>query len=650
MGQRIRDAFQRRLPVIWMAAMVLFVGFVQQLEADVNGGWVQTNGPYGGEILAIYAAPKGVLLVGTEGAGVFRSTDRGNTWTPANTGLRFEPEDSYWSVTAFAQKGETLYAGTRDGLYASTDGGNTWHRVSSFREYESISGLVVIEDRIYVATLNTGVWSSEDGDSWIRVNNGLGPKLIRELTGVGTTLVAATNNGVFRKSDNEDWWTPIDADAISGPVNIASVNKARIDMGLDPLSKRNFPSEIRVQSFAAIEHLLYMSIYMRNEPGLFRSNDNGESWAYITPVEVTRTVNALATYGGALYASSGSAVYRSDDKGDSWTIANDGLAHGTVSTLLTVNEDTVFLGTSDDGVFRTTDGGNSWVEINTGITNTAVSELEVIRNRIYAQIGTRIFHSVDGGESWHPVKALSVPTNYGFTGLAVSDGELYVGACGLSSRNRDEVVGGIYRLDKENNAWVELIALRNLTGSECMGVVGTTFYIGTLRDGVFQWEEGFGPWAANLGLEHHYITTLSGNGESVYAGAEGDEIYRLKEGVWEPIHTTDMMDDNMSDLKWVGSTLYTTFWNKGVFRSHDGGDSWTAINDGLDETLATTIGTDGSEVYVSTFTRVFQWTEDKKQWKLIGSLPYQALSLVVLDGFLYAGTGGGGVYKIRIAE
>ena len=641
---------QRILSVIWVAAAVILIGLVPQLRADVNGGWVQTNGPYGGEILAIHAAPKGVLLVGTEGGGIFRSTDRGDSWTPVNTGLRFEPENSFWSVTAFAQKGETLYAGTRDGLYRSTDGGNTWHHVSTFREYESISGLVVIEDRIYVGTLNTGVWYSDDGDLWMQVNDGLGPKLISELTGVGTTLVAATGRAVFRKKADEDAWTSINMDAIGQPVNIALVNKVRIEAGLEPLPKLNFPSGVRVEAFAAMEHLLYMSVHLGNASGLFRSNDEGESWAYITPAEMTRTIEALAVYGGTLYASSGSAVYCSEDRGDSWAVVNDGLTHGSVSTLLAVNEDTVFVGTSGNGVFRTMDGGDSWMETNTGITNATVSELEVIGDRIYAQIGKRVVYSVDGGKSWQPVKAWSIPTNYGFTGLTVSNGELYVGVCGLSPLNRDEVVGGIYKLDKENNTWVELVALNNLTGSECMAVVGTNFYIGTLDDGVFHWEEGLGPWATNLGLEHHYITALSGNGESVYAGAEGDEIYRLKEGVWEPIHATDMMDDNMSDLKWVGSTLYTTFWNKGVFRSHDGGDSWTAINDGLYETSATAIGTDGKEVYVSTFTRVFQWTENNKQWKLIGSLPYQALSLVVLDGFLYAGTGGGGVYKIQVEE
>jgi hypothetical protein len=55
-------------------------------------------------------------------------------------------------------------------------------------------------------------------------------------------------------------------------------------------------------------------------------------------------------------------------------------------------------------------------------------------------------------------------------------------------------------------------------------------------------------------------------------------------------------------------------------------------------------------VYVSTFNGVFQWIEDKEQWKPIGSLPHQVLSLAVLDGFLYAGTAYNGVFKIRIAE
>ena len=154
-------------------------------------------------------------------------------------------------------------------------------------------------------------------------------------------------------------------------------------------------------------------------------------------------------------AAAGRFIVRRN-RGDSWTIVSDGV-HGTVSALLAVNEDTLFVGTSD-GVFRTVDGGDSWMERNTGITNASVSKLEVIGDKIYAGHDSRIVHSVDSGESWHPIKKLPIPANYGATGFSVSDGELYIAACGASRRNPDEVVGGIYRLDRENNDWVELTA------------------------------------------------------------------------------------------------------------------------------------------------------------------------------------------------
>ena len=98
-------------------------------------------------------------------------------------------------------------------------------------------------------------------------------------------VIAATDKAIFRKVDNEDSWTLINTDAISEPANIASVNRARIEAGLDPLPKHNFPAGIQVQAFAAMEHLLYMSVYMGRASGLFRSNDAGQSWTYITPAE-----------------------------------------------------------------------------------------------------------------------------------------------------------------------------------------------------------------------------------------------------------------------------------------------------------------------------------------------------------------------------
>lgn len=661
MGQRIRNIFQQRFAVIWIAATVLFVGFLTQLGADERtepneSGWVQTDGPYGGEILTIHEAPQGVLFAGTSGAGIFRSTDQGDTWSPVNTGLHFEPGEGFVSVRAFAQKGGLLYAGTTGALYASTDGGDTWHHVPIFGEgFVSVSDIMFVGARVYVGTLNRGVWYSDDrdawhpvivtigdrmytatlnrgvlysddnGDSWrpmLPLNKRLGAMLIRELSSVGTTLVVGTQNTVFRQRTNEDALTAINDDFVVQQIN----------------------------AFAVMDDLLYASGDIGKHRGLFRSEDEGDSWTRIATEKITRTVETIAVYGTTLYVgTSGGGVFRSDDKGDSWTAVNDGLTHQTVSALLAVNEDTVFAGTPGGGVFRTTDGGNSWVEINTGITNATIGELEVVGNRLYTNVGGKIIYTVDGGESWQPVIP-STAMKYGFPTLSVSDGELYVGAVRYAPRDQGGDIGGIFRVDAENNALVELIVDRNLAGLECMDVVGSTFYMGTLDNGVIRWESGSGPSTTNLGLEHRYIAMLSGNGEGVCAATGNDEIYRLQGEQWEPIHLTNMTDSHISDLRWVGSVLYATFWNGGVFRSVNGGDSWTSINDGLDEPSAASMGTDGTALYVGTFTGVFRWIEDEERWVSLGSLPHQILSLAVLDGFLYAGTAYSGVYKIRVAE
>lgn len=620
---------QRILSVIWIAATVICIGLVPQLSADEHAepnksNWVQTNGPYGGEILAFYAAPKGVLFAGTEGAGIFCSTDLGNSWTPVNTGLHYEPGEGFTGVTAFVEKGDTFYAGTRQTVYASTDAGNTWQHVPNFRSPESISGIVVIDDRIYVGTLNTGVWYSDDGDSWLQINDGFGPMLIRELSSIGTTLIAGVGGRVFRKRADEDELTAV----------------------------HDYFVLEQIDAFAATENVLYVGGSVGNDGALFVSNDEGNSWTRIAKKEMTHTIAALAVFGEAFYAGTyGSGVFRSDDKGKSWTAVNTGLADRTVSTLLVVNEDTVFAGTVEGGIFHTMNGGDSWTEVNTGLTNTTVSALGVVGKTIYAGMSERLVFSVDSGESWQPAKFPSMPNEYLFSMLSVSDGELYAGAIRFRARGQGGVVGGVFQLDNERNALVQVIANQDLTGINCLEIVGTTFYIGTQRDGIYKWEKESHPWITNLGLEEYFITALSVNDKKIYVGTDRGEIYRsgTTGKSWKLVNSTDMAGSHISGLTWVGSTLYASSWDDGVIRSVDGGDSWTPINDGLDDRAVVTMAVIGPKLYVGTFSKgVFQWMPDERWWKPGGSLPHQILSLAEFDGFLYAGTGSSGVFKIPI--
>ena len=277
---------QGMLPVFWIATVLFCVGLTPQLKADVGSksnedDWVQTNRPYGGEINTLYATPESVLFAGTSGAGIFRSTDLGNSWTPANTGLPDSSGDGLFAAV-YAQKGDTLYAGSGE-LYASTDGGDTWRHVPTLQKRVSVSSVVIIGDRIYIGTLEDGVWySDDDGESWIPTNDELGNLIIRVLSRIGTTLVAGTENGVFRKKANEDVWTPINAGFVKRLTDIEQINSARIASGLKPL-QRHFLSGLRVASFAALGNLLYMGIYIQVEMMMgFSSQMTKETHGYVS--------------------------------------------------------------------------------------------------------------------------------------------------------------------------------------------------------------------------------------------------------------------------------------------------------------------------------------------------------------------------------
>ena len=291
--------------VLWIATVMFFVGLAPHLSADVNtksneNEWVQTNGPYGGEVKTLYATPEGVIFAGTGGAGIFRSTDLGNSWTPVNTGLSDPSGDGLYAAV-YAQKRQMLYAGSGE-LYASADGGDTWHYVPTLQKRVSVRGIVTIGARVYIGTFGDGVWYSDDDDSWMPMNEGLDNRLIRELSKIGTTLVAGTENGAFRKRFRENSWTSINAGFVPKPMDMAPINKARLESGDTPLPPQS-PAVIRVDAFAAMENLLYMGVYMGGDDGLFRSDNEGDSWTRITAKEMVHTVGALTAFGTTLYAS-----------------------------------------------------------------------------------------------------------------------------------------------------------------------------------------------------------------------------------------------------------------------------------------------------------------------------------------------------------
>ena len=587
--------------------------------------WRQTNGPYGGNIRTLFATSEGVLLAGTIYQGIFRSTDLGDSWVPANIELFSADDVNRGSVLAFAQKGDTIYASVPLSLYASTDTGKTWSRVLSYSQNDAITDFVVIGDRLYISAYPNvgevgGVWYTDDEKAWIPMNEGLTDLGIREFANIGTTLVVGTNDGAFRKKATEDSWHPIH----SG------------------FAKQLSSSGIRVDSIAVMDNLLYMGVKMGKNGGLFRSNDEGDSWTRISTKEMGGSINALAVSELTMYASAGGNVFRSDDKGDSWIHVSKVMPDKASAGLVTISADTVFVSTKhqkprriiksdfsastvfrptfEGSIFRTTDAGNSWVEANTGIIHNSVVDLEVLGNRIYAFTGNRLFYSVNGGETWERIENAQKPFVYRFSGISALNGKLYVGATRFGDKSRGGAVGGVFQLDEQHNTLIELKTDREMYAIECMHIVGTTFYVGTQGQGVFLWNEGWDSWL-NIGLEEKEITEISVSETNVYARTQQDKIYRLKDhqGPWELIEDTKAHRWFAQSRK-IDNQRFLLSKSGGLMRSEDGGNTWTQLNAVIGNVLRnfpdsiTTVEIDDNEFYLGTTqNEIFKWNHKKME-------------------------------------
>ena len=298
-----------------------------------------SNGPTGQKILALAVDPAqpGTLYAGTYGAGVFKSTDSGGTWTAVNAGLT----NLYVFVLAVNPfSSATLYAGTHGGgVFKSTDSGSTWTAVNSGLTDLSVFNFAIdpaTPRTLYAGTATLGVFKSTDsGGTWAAVNIGLSSPYIDALAidpSTPTTLYAGTlGPQVYKSTDSGAKWAATGA----GPNDYWGYGSAYA-LAINPATPA--------------------TLYAGTDYGLFKSTDGGESWTDpstdLTSVALSLAVDPASP--ATIYAgTSGGGVFKSTNAGDTWTPFNAGLGDSHVNALA-VDPSTpsrIYAGT-DNGVYE----------------------------------------------------------------------------------------------------------------------------------------------------------------------------------------------------------------------------------------------------------------------------------------------------------
>ncbi len=421
--------------------------------------WTRLGGPLGGIGYDIrYKFDEhDVWFVTDAGSGIYKSTDRGLTWSPSNEGIDARSGETNDKIPVFSctidpNDPDIIWIGTQyNGLiYKSTDGGETW--------IKKINGLD--ETLLYLDALSLRGFTVEPGNSntvyCMGEISSYGWDPEHELRwGIETDK---TKGCVYKSTDGGENWAqiwygdnlarycwihPENKDILYVSTGIFDREAANSDAetcdpgGVGILKSTDGGATWTVQNEAnGLTNLFAGSLYMHpDDPdtlfaatgstpyalrgqgypgGLFMTSDGGETWEELIGDTTFATVEICECDTDVIYAASEYSVYRSDDAGNTWqefqregagTWGPDGIIPGFAIDMQCDPDDAmrIFINNYLGGNFLSTDGGETWVSASTGYTGAEILQVAIVADspgRLYTGGRTGVFTSSDGGSAW----------------------------------------------------------------------------------------------------------------------------------------------------------------------------------------------------------------------------------------------------------
>ncbi len=516
----------------------LIVGFCLFVSTKpLFAQWVQTNGPYGGGIVAMMVSDSN--LFASNRYGVFRTTNSGNDW------IRVAPnQGTFRNITCFARIGMSLFAGSDDGFtgagaFLSTDGGTNWSVVNCGLTNTYVEALDVSDTILFAGTLGGGVFRSTDnGTSWSA--SGLANTRVWTLAVSGSNVFAGTtDNGAFVSTDDGTNWTPANS-------------------GLPD-------TNCCVCSFCSSDTSVFCTVA---NYGVYRSSNNGKTWICVCSADPICHAGAIFLNNTNMFVGTcGAGIFRSTDYGVTWTLADSSLAHPYINCFC-VNDSYIFAGDTHNGVYRTSDNGDKWDQVNQGMF-LIINCIVVHGTNLYAgTTGGGVFLTTDDGMDWNPLSSFCASYqgfNGGISALVVTDTTIFI-----SNNNYVD-------FSTDNGAsWTELDSVHSNTPIYALTMLDTNLIAGAGGSGIFRSSNNGISWTqVDSGLTNDTVWALASNDSDVFAGTQNGIFLSTHAGAsWAQINKGQSFSSAFA-LTVSGENLYACT-DAGAYMSTDNGSSWTA--------------------------------------------------------------------------
>jgi photosystem II stability/assembly factor-like uncharacterized protein len=344
---------------------ILFAGTTFGLTKSVDGGttWRRISAQPTRWISFDPVRP-GRIFVATDGEGLFRSDDLGESFQAINRGFCNR------RLGSLAASGKILYV---NALQNSSSGAvlrqsgseQAWAVVPSLTKLIRSPVLRIVSVNsldLYVVTLNGLVVSNDSGGSWREISV---PSTSR-LTGVfvsaedGQRWLVGTEEGAFQTGNAGQTWTPAQIPVAKfspqalltpGPAN---VTPAPTSSSFPDIEDRHSVRTYKIYGVVATEHNGFIAA---TSQGLMMSDEVEKTWKPLSGILDGSTVTAICkhpTRAGVMFASTFGVIFVSKDDGRSWTSLVSG-NEGTevITELLAVPEipDRIFALTRSRGIY-----------------------------------------------------------------------------------------------------------------------------------------------------------------------------------------------------------------------------------------------------------------------------------------------------------
>ena len=653
---------------------------VAQLETEPK--WIPAKGPAGGNVSNLFVTSQKELYA-TAGAQLYRLDNNSTEWMLINAG----PPISQ----LIAEQNGRLYIATQKHLFVSTDRGTTLIPVGPLPEGRAVALLIT------------------------------DPSQVRRPQDAQSEMYLVLTNGVFRSTDAGKTWHAFNEGLTTAKIQTAAVIDNELFLGTNPLflgTKQGLyrlntgvweklpiaPSQ-PVESLAVADNRIYFSTRKQDNSwsdSLYVSNDFGESWTDITPLQQLPPFVKLAAIGDTLWII-GRGILRSTDAGNTWEDFGHqgrGLSSNFAAAL---DEDTLFLGSlGGSDVVRSDDGGKSWQPFTAGLAVTHIEDLAQINNVLYAVTYKGIAASTDGGTQWayiQPVEPFSLTS----TSLTVVGDSLYFRV------NRGDSTNGLFHLQRhagmpqlvegmpvyEEANPDEALALLPTTDPRALvktvnvgagqqrragefAISGDTFYIEYERK-LYRWTRGERKWhdtgmqdAPALGNFYtHKGLQFAVLGRVIYLGKSDGSLFQSLDGgdTWRDRTATfpfpldrsklplielsevrEMMAKlpHFKDIIYAGNTVYI-ITEDGAAMSNDG-ENWQPFTNEKSLPITTSkFAVKGTTLYGASETGVYRLNNGTNTWiQIAPEVPGGVTSLAVADDMLYVDSGHRGLLRLPL--